>query len=322
MSLKFNHLCSFVVVADEGNQSRAAVRLHLSQPALSRRIRELEQELKFELFERVGRNIRLTGRGEEFLGHCRDIVARTNALQERAEALESGDAGILRVGASSPILDMFFPHILARYVEVQPQVQVQLVENGSIELLDQLERGEVHLAVSSFPTDDRLQGEILGVIPILAAMAPSNRLSASDPVEVNELADQSLLLLRTGFYTRDTFDAACRFAHVQPRISFESDSPQTLLALAEVDFGIAVVPATVRLDSHELSVRPIMRAGTLLEKRISINWDRRRHQPPYAEAFIRTAAKCIRERLLLEFSTDSDMTETKFGQQTVAAHGS
>ena len=136
------------------------------------------------------------------------------------------------------------------------------------------------------------------------------------------MADEPLLLLRSGYYTRVTFDAACRIAHVQPRISFESNSPQTLIALAETDFGVAVVPATVRLKSQDrLSFRPIMSAGRLLEKRISINWDRCRNQPPYATSFIKTAYQCIHEQFRPVLDTFRRQVDEQVGRLAEVAQG-
>ncbi len=299
MSFDLKQLRSFVIVAEEGNLSRAATRLHVSQPALSRRIHELEQGLGLALFEHVGRRLRLTGAGEVFLSHCRDLVARAEALDEHVATLTGGDVGVLRVGASPPILELLFPELLARYRRAFPNVDVQLVENGGIELLRQLEQGEVHLAVSSFPTGEQLEGRLLGAVPVVAAATRSHRLSGSGPVDLGELVDEPLLLLRRGFYTRDVFDGACGLAHLRPQVALESAAPQTLLALAEADFGVAVIPSTVRFDPYSVCIRPIVRGRVPLEKRLSINWARARHMPRYAEAFVTEFAAVAEERLTL-----------------------
>lgn len=299
MPFDLKQLRSFAVVAEEGNLSRAATRLHVSQPALSRRIRELEQGLDLELFEHVDRGLRLTGPGEVFLGRCRDLVAHADALEEHVGTLASGDVGVLRVGASPPILELLFPELLTRYRRTFPDVDVQLVENGGIDLLRQLERGEVHLAVSSFPAGEQFESRLLRAVPIVGALAPSHRLSGSDAVQLDELSGEPLLLLRRGFYTRDAFDGACRLAHVEPHVVVESAAPQTLLALAEADLGVAVIPSTVRLDPYSVSVRPIVRGRAPLQKRLSINWARERHLPRYAEAFVDELAAVAEERLAL-----------------------
>lgn len=294
-------LRSFVVVAEECNLSRAATRLHVSQPALSRRIQELERGLGLQLFEQVGRSIKLSGPGAAFLGQCRDVLAHSKALEEHVAALAAGDAGLLRVGASPPVLELLFPQVVHRYRKLFPQVDLQLVENANIDVLAELERGEVHLAVTSFPIGDQFEVRLLTTIPILAAGARRNPLGRAGAVEVETLAHEPLLQLRRGFFTRDTFDAACHLAHVEPRTVLESAVPQTLLALAEADFGVAVVPSTVRLDHYEVRASTVTRAGKPLEKRLSIVWARGRQLPRYAERFIEEVSSCAHER----FSADA-----------------
>ena len=112
MTLDLKRLKSAVAVAEEGNLSRAASRLHLSQPALSRRIQELERDLQFSIFEHVGRGIQLTGEGQAFLSKCRDLLAHSEAVEDHARTFASGDSGVLRVGASAQIFEHLFPELL------------------------------------------------------------------------------------------------------------------------------------------------------------------------------------------------------------------
>src|SRR5476649_66929 len=91
---------TFVTVAEQGSVSSAAVRLHVSQPALSRQIGELQQELGLKLFDRVGRRLVLTTGGEQLLEDCRGLLGHAAALSERARLLRGGDTGVLKVAAS------------------------------------------------------------------------------------------------------------------------------------------------------------------------------------------------------------------------------
>src|SRR5215510_2073952 len=94
--MELRHLRYFVAVAEAGNVSKAAAALHLSQPALSRQIHDLEAELNVALFERSGRRLRLTGAGEDLLGYGRRVLDQAGAFRERARAIGSGEAGLLR----------------------------------------------------------------------------------------------------------------------------------------------------------------------------------------------------------------------------------
>jgi len=97
--MELRHLRYFVAVADAGNVSRAAQRLHVTQPALSRQIRDLEHDFACRLFDRIGRRIILTRDGEDVLERTRRLLADAEALRERARALAGGEAGVLRIGA-------------------------------------------------------------------------------------------------------------------------------------------------------------------------------------------------------------------------------
>src|SRR5262249_12972024 len=126
MDLK--HLRTFVAVAEQGTVSKAALRLHIAQPALSRQIIDLERELGLTLFDRVGRRLRLTREGEQFLADCRSALGQVSSLAERARDLRRGDRGLLTVAASPQMIDNVFAPFLHDYAKRYPAVQVQLVE--------------------------------------------------------------------------------------------------------------------------------------------------------------------------------------------------
>src|SRR5436305_1654070 len=91
---------TFVTVAELGSVSRAALRLHISQPGLSRQIQELQHEFKIKLFEKVGRRLVLTAEGEQLLAECRSLLTHANSVSEQAQLLRGGDTGVLRVATS------------------------------------------------------------------------------------------------------------------------------------------------------------------------------------------------------------------------------
>ena len=110
MDLK--RLRTFVAVAEQGTVSKAAQVLNITQPALSRQIASLEHEFGFALFERCGRRVQLTPRGEQLLADCRSILACATSLAERAQALRRGDIKVLRVAGSARTIEAIFPTFL------------------------------------------------------------------------------------------------------------------------------------------------------------------------------------------------------------------
>src|SRR5260370_2547128 len=122
------HLKNFVAIADAGTMALAAKQLHVSQPTLSRQIRELEQSLGVRLFDRIGRRIVLAADGREMLARSRRLLAEAESLRERAAALGGGTGGVLRVGATPQFIEAGMPQVLASYGHPPPHVEVTIVE--------------------------------------------------------------------------------------------------------------------------------------------------------------------------------------------------
>jgi DNA-binding transcriptional LysR family regulator len=172
--MDLRHARTFVTVAELGTVSKAAARLHIAQPALSRQIRDLEQELGLKLFDRVGRRLVLTGEGEQLLGDCRGLLNCASSIGERAQQLRRGDAGILKVAASPQFIEGTLSGFLDRYTQRYPNVQVKVIEAIAwSDTLGMLERGEIHLGQNLLrvvqPDDPRFASHPLEAVDLLAA---------------------------------------------------------------------------------------------------------------------------------------------------------
>jgi DNA-binding transcriptional LysR family regulator len=296
--MDLRHTRTFVTVAELGTVSKAALRLHVAQPALSRQISDLELELGFKLFDRVGRRLLLTGEGEQLLSDCRALLNYASAVGERAQLLRRGDSGVLRVAASPQHIESVFSQFLHRYAERFPNVLVRLTEGSSLDVLTMLERGEIHLGQGLVravqPDDQRFVSYPLEPIELLAACHPSLALGSRGAIEVGRLAPYPLLLLDGGFAVRRAFDAACHLAGLQPNIMLESRAPHTLLALAEAGHGVAIVPSHLRTHHYVLRIVGVTYRGKLLREPLAIFWNKRRPLPRYATAFCAMLAEHIR----------------------------
>jgi DNA-binding transcriptional LysR family regulator len=297
--MDFRHLRTFVAVAELGTVSKAALHLRTAQPALSRQIGDLEQELGLTLFDRVGRRLFLTGAGEQLLGSCRSLLGSVSALGEQAQLLRHGDTGVLKVAASPVQIENVFSTFLHQYAKRYPGVQVKLTEAVGTETLALLERGEIHLGVSllqSIQADDRHFG-IYPVPPVelVAACHPSFPLQSGGTIDIGRVAAHPLLLLESRFVVRKTFDTACRLARLKPNILFESGVPHNLLAFAEAGLGVAVIPSVVQTHRYALRLARITHERKLLREPLAVVWDKRRELPRYVQDFCETLAAHMRE---------------------------
>jgi len=293
--MNFNHLRAFATIADAGGFARAAARLNLSQPALSRQINALETELGVPLFDRIGRRIQLTGEGEDLLRRSRRLLAEAESLGERARSLKTGESGILRVGATPQVIENLLADFLIPYRRHHPGVEVHLVEDGGIRLHSRLERGDVHLAMTAVG-GTRFEDRLLYPMHLLAGLSPTHSLSRRRVLEIAELADQPLLLLHRGFGSREWFDAACQIAHIRPRVLLESSAPQTLVALAATDYGIAILPSNAQVPDHLVRAVPLVHRGVSIGSWAHIAWDPQRFLARYAEQFVEELVLSCRRR--------------------------
>ena len=299
LPMDFRQLRTFVTVAETGTVSRAAERLHIAQPALSRRIHGLEDALGVKLFERVGRRLALTGEGELLLADCRSVLGAVSSLGERAQQLRRGESGVLRVGATPQTIDGVFSGFLHRYARRRPNVQIRVSEAVGPTLPGLLERGDLHLIVSLLgplqADSNGLASYPLMPIEFLAASHESQAVGKRGAIEIGQLAAYPLLLLESTFYVRKTFDAACRLAGVTPNIFMESRTPHALLAMAESGHGVAVVPSVLPTHRYRLRLARIAHEGKPLREPLAIFWDKRRKLPAYAMEFCEGLGAYMRE---------------------------
>jgi DNA-binding transcriptional LysR family regulator len=288
-------LQTFVTVSEQGTVSKAALLLRITQPAVSRQLRGLQDELGIKLFERVGRRLLLTGEGDQFLKDCRSLLSHATSIRERAQSLRSGDTGVLKVAASPQMIENVFPSFMRSYAALYPRVQMRPVEALAINHTAMLERGDVHLAISVTQVDDQRFGSyLLPPLQVLAVWHSSLRFGRTKDVDVRSLADRPLLLVNSGFASRKVFDAACRLEHLEPDVFIEGTIP-TLIGLAEAGHGVAIVPSTARVDRRKLRVACVSCRNKPLQVELAVIWEKRRPLPRYAAGFFEPLAAHLRE---------------------------
>jgi DNA-binding transcriptional LysR family regulator len=301
---------TFVTVAELGTVSKAALHLRIAQPALSRQLIDLEQELGLRLFDRVGRRLLLTGEGEQLLSGCRILLNSASAVTEQAQLLRHGDTGVLRIAGSPQHIEGVLSQFLHRYAARYPNVEVKISEGTGREILTLLERGEIHLGqnlLHAVKLDEHQYGSLpLGSVELLAVCHPSTPLGPRSTIDIAHLADFSLLLMDSGFGFRRAFDAASRMAGLTPTIRFESRNPHTLLALAEAGHGVAIVPSQLQCHRYQLRILGLTYRGRPLREALTISWDKRRPLPRFATDYCGMLAAYMREIFPISRPTETN----------------
>jgi len=187
----------FVAVAEERHMGRAAERLHLSQPPLSRQIQSLERELGVPLFIRTARGVDLTDAGQALLQDARAIRLLAAQAGERAQRVGKGELGTLDVGVFGSSLLNVVPRLLARFSETHPEVDVNIVLHNAHkrQQIDALRQRRILIAFDRFlPDDPDLTIEVVTEEPLLVALNAAHPLAANKTIDMGQLRNELLLL--------------------------------------------------------------------------------------------------------------------------------
>ena len=243
--MELRHLRYFVAVAEEENVSRAALKLHVSQPALSRQIRDLEDELGFLLLERSAKSVRLTEAGRTFLAESRTVLQRVEEAVKAARAIATGGQE-LHVGyAMSPTVRIL-PQTLRAFQAEMPNTRVKLHDLTTEEMLTGLRDGKLQIAFmvhSHLAIMRGLHFEELARLPIRLAVAPKHPLAHQKSVKLAELAPHPLIAFSRADYP-DYHELLANWfstAKLKPHIAEEHDSVSSLIAAVEAGDGVALV---------------------------------------------------------------------------------
>lgn len=262
--MDLRHLRYFVAVADEQNFTRAAEKLHISQPPLSRQIQDLEEELGLALFERGSRPLKLTEGGRFFYGHA------TRLLEQAAQAIRTTKriAQMQRrlvIGFVPSTIYGALPRLVRLFRAAQPQTELALVEMSSVEQIEALKNGRIDVGFGRVRLDDpSVKREILREEPLVAAIPMEHELAQGrGPLSLTEIAKHDHLV-----YPRnprpsyaDQVLALFRDLGVEPRAVYEVQELQTALGLVASGMGLCLVPASAnRMRPDEVIYRPVAEA--------------------------------------------------------------
>src|SRR5580698_8354592 len=264
MDVQLRQFSYVVAVAEERHFTRAAERLHLAQPSLSRQVRLLERELGVLLFHRgPGQGlVTLTADGEALLPFIRRVVADVEATKAEARALTGMSRGRLSIGATPSLITRVLAPALVQFHASHPGIELLVVEAGSLQLVRQLASGEVDLALVVLPINDPLVATTpLFDDPLVLAVAPDHPLAGRRHVAVAELDGLPLVMFREGYDLREVTLAACREAGVEPRLVSQGGEMDGVLAFVAAGLGAAVVPAIAMPAESTLAAIPFRHPG-------------------------------------------------------------
>ncbi|WP_238923870.1 LysR substrate-binding domain-containing protein [Achromobacter ruhlandii] len=244
--MEIRQLRYFAVLAEELNFTRAAARLHISQPPLSLQIARLERELEVRLFDRTNRRVTLTEAGAAFLNDVRATLAGLKDATVRARAVDQGRAGRVEIGLSGSHFLGPVPALIARHAQTHPQVSVLLNEMNPAAQLDAVRGHRIDVSISRTAVDDdELQSLALWPDPVVAALPPGHRLAGRKRLALADLRQDAFVMLRTetSAFARELADTCARAGLAQSVAQRVAEVPAQL-ALVAAGLGVALVPAS------------------------------------------------------------------------------
>jgi DNA-binding transcriptional LysR family regulator len=258
--MELRHLKYFQAVAEELSFSKAARRLHVAQPALSRAVQELERDMGVNLIDRNRRSARLTPAGAVLIQETGLLLERLDESLRRVRRTAAGEEGELRLGYIGPPTKLFLGRVLAEYRRRMPRVSVHLEERTPERVWEMVARGRLSVGL----TRPVLANETLGLPALVlrqerlcVALPPGHAWRGRQSIAWQMLAREPIILLarREGASSHDAILAACRQAKFTPRISHTPSLISTVLQYVEAGAGLGIVPEGVFSENDRSGIK-------------------------------------------------------------------
>lgn len=313
-SVTFRQLRVFTEVAKHLSFSRAAESLHLTPPAVTMQVKELEGQIGLPLFERQGRQVQLTMVGEYFLVYAKRLLSTLKDAENTISRFKQVETGVLTIGIISTA-GYFLPQLLARFKAEHEGVDVRLdVTRDLTKLIDKLHSNEIDMAVMGRPPKEyALRSEPFATHPMVFICPPGHPLLGVGHPPVDALVHYPIVARELGSEVRQVLDNYLREQRLAPRIAMDIPSNETVKAAVMAGLGIGFVSLHAvaselrsgQLHLVEFEGTPIMRSWNLVHQASKV-------LSPAAEAF---------RYLLLEHGDDLIAAQSQHPGQTVQALG-
>ncbi|MGE8203509.1 cidABC operon transcriptional activator CidR [Heyndrickxia sp. NPDC080065] len=286
--MDIQHLKYFVAVATEGNFTKAAQMLYVSQPTISKMVKSIEEELGVVLFDRTGKQIKLTDAGEIIFVQAQNIIKSFQNLSSELDDLMQLKTGNIQIGLPPMVGSRFFPKVIHEFHKQYPNITVQLVEDGAKKVERDVGNGTLDLGVVVLPTNEKLFHTFSFVNEKLMLLTHLDHpLSKKDEVKLSELELESFILFRKDFTLHDRIITECVRAGFHPNIIYESSQWDFISEMVIAELGIALLPETVcrQVNQEKVSIIPLVEP--IIPWHLGIIWRKDRYLSFAAREWIR-----------------------------------
>ncbi|MGM0900575.1 MAG: LysR family transcriptional regulator [Bacillota bacterium] len=282
--MEWQQLTYFKTVGEMQHFTRAAEKLFISQPTLSRSIAKLEKEIGVPLFERKGRQVILNQYGQIF--HKRVTRAIQEIIEGKQEILDLVDPnyGNLSIGFLKSLGSSSFPGFINIFLKEFPNIQFQFYQNPTNIMLEQLEKGEIDFCLSSISeTKEQIQWEHLWSEEIFVYVPEKHRLANYETISLDEIAEEKFIAAKTGYSLRTLSDELFKKKGITPKITFEGEEVVTIMGFVAANLGVTLLPKLLGVNIP--NVRRLKITDLKCERSIGLAWNKERYLSPVAKRF-------------------------------------
>lgn len=258
--MNIRYLTYFVEVAKEKNFTRAANNLHLSQPALSKVMKNLELDLGVSLIDRTAKHFKLTDQGEIFFQNTKKALENINSELEQLNCSIDSTKGRLIVGVPPVIGTVYFPSIIAKFKIKYPDIEFIMIEEGANTIKDKVNESEIDIGIVILPieSDDLLTIEIINSENVLI-VHKDNKLVGQKSVSIKDLKEEVFITLNEHYMLYDKLHLLCREAGFEPKIEFKSSQWDFVAEMVSLNQGVAILPKPIveRFKNENIKAIPL-----------------------------------------------------------------
>jgi DNA-binding transcriptional LysR family regulator len=293
LSMDLNQLKYFVSVVDHMSFSKAAEKLHISQPSLSKAIKNLERDLGFQIIERNTRNSRLTEAGEVLYGRAIHLLSEMAIVKKEMEEVKLIGKGELQIGMIESV-KYWIPKVISRYNKNFPEMHIRLMEVlGGDAVKNSLKKYQTHAII----TNQQIKEVDIETVPLykerlVLVLHENHPLAARESITLKELEQDSFIISTEGFQTREDILHAFELEGIVPTIKYEIERFETALSLVSENLGIALIPENYLQGPYDFSIISKIIDSPALERTVYLTYMKNRYVSPSIKAFL-TEVECF-----------------------------
>lgn len=277
--MNIHHLEYFLEVVREGNFSKAAAKLHITQPTISKVVQNIEEELGIPLIYRSSKHVELTDAGKVIVDQVQQIVLLFQNLTGDLENVASLKKGVIRIGIPPITSSTVLPRVLGEFSQLYPNIQLKLHEFGSKRIKTGVREGTIDIGIACNIPSETDTFEVFPLIkdPLHVIVHPSHRLAKCEAIDFKTLAAEAFVLYNQDFSLYDQIIHRCKQAGFHPRVVFETSQREFMTEMVASNLGIALLPSSICQDLDRKFIVAIPLTNSDIYLQLAIIWRKDRY---------------------------------------------